>query len=389
MKTLGWLVVIFTVDCWGAAPDVDFGRFLIKDKLRNGTGSISTGTSFAIDGKGQYYVSGYFDRDVKLFGTNILTNAHRFHPDAFIAKYDRQTNCVWVRQIHEAAAPSVAAFGTEAVFVAGWFKGDTLVGTLPISSHGSQDAFLAKFDTNGNLLWFKQAGGCEKRFSGRATSVTTDAAGNSYITGEFSGPGCFDEITLSPQGVPRALFVAKYDPAGKLLWAKKDAEGSTDPNGIAVDSSGNIYITGDFFRTVAFGSQILTQIEGCDMFLAKYDAGGNSLWTRPAGGPPKRIGWTVAVDSRGDPYVAGLIFGTSAFGSTNVVIANKRHPNSFVAKYNAGGDFQWVRQLQDGDFDFSNVVGVEMVGVKQAGVLPQAWLRQRLRGWNARRRWRQ
>ena len=364
LRILTWLADVVS-DGWGAVSERDLGEAIIQDKLRHGTGRVYAGTGFAIDARGHYYVGGVFEGSAR-FGTNLLTSAHRFQFDGFIAKYDQQFRCLWVKQIRGGEASSVAAFATNALFVAGHFSGETALDGHRIQSQSGEDILLAKYDLDGNLLWFKQAGGSDKRFASYATSVTVDFAGNSYITGEFGGSGVFDNITLSPNPIARALFVAKYDPAGNVLWAKEDAHGSCDPKGIALDRWGNIYVTGGFFGTVRFGSEAIGAAkQDGDMFLVKYDSGGNFLWVRSPGGPPKRIGWNVAVDPRGDPHVAGLIHSTLAFGATHVVVANKRYENTFVAKYSATGDFQWVRQFQEGDFDFSNVVGVEIVGIKR------------------------
>src|SRR2546422_996112 len=177
MKTLLWFAVALAADCWGDAPYIDLGKRVIEYKLRHGIGSMDPGKSFAIDGKGQYYLSGSFQGGAR-FGTNVLTTVRGSQSDAFVAKYDRQAECLRVRQIHGSQAFGAAAFGTEAVFIAGAFSGDTTIGTIPIRSESGQDILLAKYDGNGNLLWFKQAGGNDKRFASYAASVTVDAAGN-------------------------------------------------------------------------------------------------------------------------------------------------------------------------------------------------------------------
>jgi hypothetical protein len=368
MKVFGLLGLILVASCSTARAEFDFGLHFLRSKLRSGTACVHAGAALAIDPERNYYLACHFNNRARV-DTNVLTSS--FPCDVFLVKYDQQTNCLWVRQIGNAGSASVAVHGTEAVFIAGRLFGETsaegetsTTGQMALSSRGKQDVFLAKYDSSGNLLWFKQAGGPDVD---RAMGIAVDPFGNSYITGEFRGPARFDSVTLSPQGFCD-FFVAKYDPSGKLLWVKRDAGGFTEAQGIGVDAAGNVYATGVFYGSVTFGSQAFKS--GGDMFLVKYDTDGNFLWARSPGGGGElgRVGHNVAMDLQANPHVIGIIQNTLEFGATNfVVVYPKEHENIFLAKYNADGEFQWVRQFRNGDGDFSNVVSIESVGVKRPG----------------------
>jgi hypothetical protein len=106
-------------------------------------------------------------------------------------------------------------------------------------------------------------------------------------TGVFAGENAsFGTKLLSSSSVLLDdIFVAKHDSSGQVLWARRAGDSGSDcGNGIAVDYLGNSYVTGFFSGTATFGSVILTGSGGTDVFVAKYDAGGELVWVQKAGG---------------------------------------------------------------------------------------------------------
>ena len=114
----------------------------------------------------------------------------------------------------------------------------------------------SKYDASGDLVWAKRAGGTS--FDGGGQGIAVDGAGNSYITGRFQGSAAFgagetNETTLTSAGISD-IFVAKYDASGDLVWAKRAGGTSRDSGeGIAVDGSGHSYVTGYFEDSATFG----------------------------------------------------------------------------------------------------------------------------------------
>ena len=128
--------------------------------------------------------------------------------------------------------------------------------------------------------WVKQAGG---KGSDWVTSIGVDAAGNSYVTGTFEDTIHFGDLSLKNRAneslkLYNDIFLAKYDPNGKEVWARQ-AGGGNDEWGraIAVDPVGNSYVTGNLKGEAVFGSIILKD-NGFGTFLAKYDTNGKALW---------------------------------------------------------------------------------------------------------------
>ncbi|GAB3204302.1 ribosomal protein S11 [Pontibacter aydingkolensis] len=180
----------------------------------------------------------------------------------------------------------------------------TSSGTSDVSS-GSTDIFIVKHDASGNTIWAQRAGGTSFDYG---YGIALDASGNAYVTGSFQGTASFGNITLTSSG-NNDIFVAKYDASGNVLWAQK-AGGSSSDNGygIAVDGSGNAYVTGSLQGAASFGHISLTSRGYNDAFVAKYDASGNVLWAQRYGDSVEDYGYGISVDASGNAYVTGWLF---------------------------------------------------------------------------------
>jgi hypothetical protein len=227
-------------------------------------------------------------------------------------------------------------------------------GTL-VPCQGNHDIFTAKYAPSGALTWIRTAGGITGDY---AWGVACD---NSYVyvTGEIEGAGETIEfvgssITLTAVG-SNDIFVAKYDVSGNLLWAKS-AGGSEYEKGIAVayDNSGNVYVCGLYTGTVIFGGTTTihnTNNGTADLFVAKYDADGNFLWVRHAGSPGRDEAKGIKCDAAGNVYITGMYSEGCVFESQTLTTHNP--PNwfdIFLAKYDPSGNLQWVKTA-GGDYD--------------------------------------
>ena len=245
--------------------------------------NVGYGYAVATDKYNNAYLTGYFT-DSLFFGPYKLKDHTN---SAFLVKYDVNGNVKWAKQ-------SVGDFGlgySDAtdnlgnIFVAGYFSDTVNFGPyqlLSVSNSIVINTFLVKYDSAGNVLWAKQSTSPQsgERY---AVSVATDKVGNSYITGHFIDTAIFGAYTLYAPG--NDMFIVKYDPAGNVVWARQ----STDPmntsfcqgNSCATDHFGNVYVTGVFTSRVDFGASVLTCGNfGSDIFIAKFDSNGNTLWGR-------------------------------------------------------------------------------------------------------------
>ena len=129
------------------------------------------------------------------------------------------------------------------------------------------------------------------------------------------------------------IFVVKYDPSGNVLWAKSAGEtGGEWGLGISTDASGNIVVTGGFGSpSITFGSTILTNGGIANIFVVKYDPSGNVLWAKSAGGTGDDDGYGISTDASGNIVVTGSFESpTITFGST--ILTNGGSSDIFVVK---------------------------------------------------------
>ena len=119
------------------------------------------------------------------------------------------------------------------------------------------------------------------------------------------------------------MFSASHTWVGGASWSNR--------SDVALDASGNIFVTGSFMGTTDFGGITLITTGFNDIFVAKYDPNGNLLWVRGFGGPSFEFGNTVAVDGAGNVVVVGSFRGSVDFGGG--LLASAGGDDIFVAKY--------------------------------------------------------
>ena len=183
-----------------------------------------------------------------------------------------------------------------------------------------------------------------------------DSGGNVYLLAVIrSTNATFGNFSFSVKGtnLDQDIIVAKYDSAGNIIWARQFGGTDLDSgNGIALDSTGNIYITGGFSSTnLVFGATTLTNIGVSPyntIYLAKLDSAGNPLWAKAVHGGFSQASQGIAVDFAGNSYIAGYFQGSNlvfdAFVITNTEGGFENDADVFAAKYDPSGNLLWVAQ---------------------------------------------
>ncbi len=181
---------------------------------------------------------------------------------------------------------------------------------------------ITTFGQAPNYLWAKNAIGISNDFG---HGVCTDANGNIIIIGSFSSRTItFGAFILTNNDTTNLddIFVVKYNALGNVLWAKSAGGKNSYDEGrsISTDASGNIFITGYYQGTPTFGTFTLTNSgQGTSMFLAKYDATGNVLWAKSATGNDDEEGRGISTDASGNVLVTGFFTSpTISFGTTTL-----------------------------------------------------------------------
>ena len=269
------------------------------------------GTAFgailiAIDLSGNIYVGGYTGHD------------------AFLSKFDSSGNslweCIWCDSGNPFSA-GTAVYGVvtdslDNIYVTGVFDAtidfDPGPGVDNRTSNGLGDAFLSKFDSNGNYLWARTWGGVGDDSGG---SVATDSSGKVYVAGGFQATVDFDPgsgVDNHTSNGDCDSFLSKFDGSGNFLWAR--TWGSADDDyamSVATHSLDAVYLTGKFEDSVDFdpGSGVDSHTSNgiTDVFLSKFDPDGNFVWARTWGNfsNDDYLGSEVATDPWGNAYVTG------------------------------------------------------------------------------------
>ena len=322
------------------------------------------GYSVATDGSGNVLVTGSFQSSTIAFGTITLTNTGPASSNIFIVKYDAAGNVLWAKSAGGSSLDygnSIATDVSGNILVTGHFSSPTITfGTTTLTNAGTWNMFIVKYDTNGNVLWAKSTGGSDVD---EGTSVATDGSGNVMVTGYFTDSILtFGTTTLTNLG-SYDMFIVKYDAAGNIIWAK--GEGGSDADGansVATDDSGNIVVTGNFYdSTITFGTTTLTNVGNDDMFIVKYDAAGNTIWVKSAGGSTDDYSNSVVTDGSGNILVTGSFqSSTIAFGTTT--LTNLGSYDMFIVKYDAAGNIIWAKSAGGSSLDYANSIATDGSG---------------------------
>ncbi|HKW13024.1 MAG TPA: SBBP repeat-containing protein, partial [Candidatus Krumholzibacteria bacterium] len=331
-------------------------------KRFGGPGS-DVASGVAVDGSGNIFVTGSFHGAVNFGGGNVVSPGG--NASMFLAKYDANGAHQWSEGFGGAGDPNsgavgnaIALDGSGNVVVAGTFAGTVNLGGGNVVGAGNFDMFLAKYDANGAHQWSHGFGGVGFDWG---LGVAVDGSGNVVATGNFEGTVNFGGGNLVSAG-GYDMFLAKYDPNGVHVWSRRfGGSGGDQGSGVAVDGSGNVVVTGAFEGTANFGGANLVSAGSGDIFLAKYTANGVHQWSERFGGVGSDGGNAVAVDGSGNVVVTGA-FAASVYFGGNLGWSSAGAEDMFIARFSAGGAYQYSRAGGGTSDDYGEAVAVDGSG---------------------------
>jgi hypothetical protein len=292
----------------------------------------------------QTFGSGQFDEalGVALAGSAILVAGESYGVlpgesgsggrDAVARLYDLSGNALWTGQFGGSGPGytyAQAVHAGQSILTAGY-----TLGPLPGQPHsGAEDAYVAKHDAGGALIWLRQFGSGGRDF---ATAAASDPGGNVFVGGWTN-----DALPGFSRTSNYDAFLRKYDPSGNELWTRQFgvfAASEVRVSAAAADAAGNVYVAGS--ATHPLPAQ--TSAGGTDIFVRKYDAAGNVVWTRQFGTSSDEYGYSIVLDSSGGSLVSGYTGGTFPGQSKSGAL------DAFVARVDASGNLSWITQFGAG-----------------------------------------
>jgi prepilin-type N-terminal cleavage/methylation domain-containing protein len=277
---------------------------------------------------------------------------------------------------------SVVALSDGSSIVAGPFTGTAVFGAgetvaVSLTSAGSAELAIAKYNANGSLVWAKRAGGTSGNIPiVGETRIKSFADGTFVVAGGFKntitfGPGETGAVNLTSAGL-EDIYLAKYNVDGTLMWAKRAGgagtfNGSDSAYGLGAFTDGTSIITGMFSGTATFGqgesNQISFTSRDClptcldrpDIFIAKYAANGSLVWAKDVKGVHDQGGRAIHTFADNSFMVGGFFASNTTFGvgDPNATTLNTGTGNYtiFIAKYNADGSLAWAKRAGGNGYD--------------------------------------
>jgi hypothetical protein len=335
------------------SSDVFIAKFNNNGTLAQVNSIQGTGADFGenidLDDSGNFYISGSFSGSLDFESTlssdnlsaTLNTNA------AFFAKYSINSIFAWSKKIE---SPVLLAFTDMAatpngVFLCGYYRDTTdfnpNAGIFKLAPAGNNDAFLAKYNANGSLVWANAVKGIDNE---AIEGIHVNIEGNVLVTGHY-----FNSIDLEPNNNTffvtssgqRDLFFAQYSSNGAFRWGK--TLGSPDDDfgyAITTDNQRRIFLAGTFqdLMNVNPNSGKVTNIDnlggGTDVFYARYDSIGNFEWVQTAGGNNGELIADIYANNILEIYVAGWFQSGIGFFNNSVLFNSNGDRDALIAKVN-------------------------------------------------------
>ncbi|WP_437663494.1 hypothetical protein [Sorangium sp. So ce1182] len=316
--------------------------------------------SIAFDRSGNVGITGVAQTRIDLGGGELKPGGAQ---DAIVAKFDAAGNHVFSKVFGDRSdqrGDSIAFDSGCNMILGGSFEGTMDLGGATLT--GDRSLFVAKLDGAGKHVWSKRLGGAsgmDPLFLFVAIDPTTDDV---VLAGYFKGTVDFGGGSLTSASDGRTAFVAKLNAAGQHLWSKQFS--SVNVNGLGVDASGNVLITGGQGGSVDFGGGPLGPDDSLayGLYLVRLDTSGRHSWSKrwEATNSDAAVRG-VAVDANGASVIAGFTECGLDLGGGLLDTPECRR-SAFMARFDAQGAHQFSRLLGS-----SKLSGAESLGMDPSG----------------------
>lgn len=303
---------------------------------------------------GSYWLEGDFDTITLSAGDNPKS--------IFVAKYNANGQALWAKTLNGTGLKGVEDVVVDSennILLTGYFEKNLQIADTSLSASGITDLFLAKFSSDGQLLWAVRQG---KKGDTRGTALGLTASGDAIVAGFYNDSTNIADTILTSGTLDQEAFVARFDKNGVPLWAKK-AGGvfDSDVTGLVLDEQGNIYIVGYFIGVMRLNSNLSIQSSSgnSDFFLLKYQADGTPLAARAFGG--RLLEQALDVHFQNNILlVSGFYQGDIALDGLSLSTGNSL--SGFVAGFDLNLQAKWLKNLASDAFLYAAQVMTDAAG---------------------------
>lgn len=287
---------------------------IINGNQNDYTSGISVNDSGYVHITGRSKAGVTFEDDI-----NPITPNAFGHTDAFVAKYDKDGNLIWANQ-GGGSGPDwgwgVTSDNEGNTYFTGEYSGTATFGTETFVCTGIRNAFISKLDRNGNFVWTKSFGGTG---TCKGQSMDIDNAGNIYCTGFIGGEVTIDNTTIGTDATMNA-FILKLDPDGNYIHIESIEPDISAGYYIKCDKKGFVYLTGEILYDSYVAGYLVTgptSLSWRDAFLAKLDTSFQTQWVETVSGFFHNVGQGIAI-SDSSVYMTGCYSYTSNFSGISL-----------------------------------------------------------------------
>jgi len=320
-----------------------------------------SGNSIVTDTSGNVYTIGVFmgqvDFDPNIDSSFVITS-NDYTTDVYISKFNPAGKFIWAKKIggkgYDEGA-SIAIDANQNIYITGLYEDsadfDPSAGELIlVSKAASQDVFVAKYNSWGDIIWAKSIGGNSFDIG---KSICVDKLGNVFVAGYF-----VDSCDFNPSSAHYFIksngnfdaFVLKLNSSGAFQWAKGFGGGNYDiAYSISLDVQGNVYATGQFQDTMIYNfiapNKLISQGNE-DVFIIKFSNFGTILWAKSIGSNLSDIGYSIAIDRNSNVYSTGQFQGTVNFnpdlGNSSLTALKT---DIYISKLDSSGNYIWAKSF--------------------------------------------
>lgn len=265
----------------------------------------------------------------------------------------------WVRGV---GGPSNDAFAdmvmdaTGNVYVTGEFGSAVEIGNTTLTTFGSLDILVAKFDAQGGLVWATHFGGPGLD---RGIALALGSAGELVVVGQYMATSTFGSVQSTASGATQDAFtVSMSADNGEVAWVRSSggADWVDQPSGVSVGPNGEIAVTGEFRGTAQFGTETFTSTmdpeteePSVDIYIQTYSSNGTPGWSKHGAAERADRGMDIDHAPSGDIIVTGQFSDTLSLGG--IVHNNATYSAVFIVRYSPTGAEQWFRIFGGGSYN--------------------------------------